>query len=560
MMSEENKRPDEELSSPAQPIEDLHEEDALSAFEQVAAPQKETKKKRLSSNTRLLIIVTAIVAVLAILLAVLLPLLSEGTSGSGDASNTVSVPEKVYPLYDRSKDKTEQKIVQSIAIKNKDDEYTIRYNTSEKLYQLVGYTDLSLYESYAEELVGCATTLNGYDKVQNVEKLADFGLDDPAVTVVITYYDNTTNTLLIGDQTPDQNGYYARLQDSDEVVMLDVDTVYAFQRKKGQYVERTLLASPTVKDNDANGTVVLKELTLKGGPGKETLSLRQSGTSDGQEYSYSTFIITEPYKRMVSEEISEKLSNFTYLIASEGVVLHPTAADKVKYGFNDPYAVLDITLAVQTVKQNDESATESTETTNLEYIYYNSVTTKLTVGSKNDNGDYYVMIDGHNAIYLVSSSQLANVVERTYVNTISELLFLKTITNLKQVSISADGKTYNFALTHDKSKEEADDKLTVVCDGKTLDTQDFRTLYSRLISIARYGETNKTPTGQPLYKIVLIENDGSIFLTLEVHEHTSSLYTVRTDEGELFTVKVSDMSYFISLVKDYYDGTPVANM
>lgn len=554
MMQEENKRPDEELLSSVETIE----EDALSAFEQVAAKQKTTRKKRLSANTRLLIAVTAIVAVLAILLAVLLPLLNqgEGTGGSSStSSDAVTVPEEVYPLYDRSKDKTEQEIVQSVAIKNKDDEYTIRYNKTDKLYQLVGYTDISLSASGIEQLVGCATTLNGYDKVNNVEKLADFGLDKPSISVSITYHDNTTATLLVGNETPDKNGYYARMQDGNEVVMINADTVSYFQLKKGQYVERNLIASPTVKKDDANGAVVLKELTLKGGPGNETLSLRQAATSDGEEYSYSTFIITKPFKRMVSEEVSSSLGSFTYLVASEGVVLHPTAADKAKYGFNDPYAILDVTLAVQTMSDDSSADSDSPE-----FIYYNAATSKITVGSKDDNGNYYVMIDGHNAIYLVAASSLATVVERTYVNTISELLFLKTITDLKQVSISADGKTYSFNLTHDESKEDSDKQMTVVCDGKTLNTSDFRTLYSRMMGVSRYGETDINPSGQPLHKIILTENDGSTFLTLEIFEHSANLYTVRTDEGELFTVKISDISNFMSLIKDYYDGKPIADI
>ena len=72
MMQEENKRPDEELSSPADQIDDVAEENALSSFEELASPHKVIKKRRINTNTRLLIIVTAIVAALAILLAVLL--------------------------------------------------------------------------------------------------------------------------------------------------------------------------------------------------------------------------------------------------------------------------------------------------------------------------------------------------------------------------------------------------------------------------------------------------------------------------------------------------------
>ena len=549
MMQEENKRPDEEQFSSADAVED-----ALSAFEQVSAPQKFIVKKRMNANTRLLIIVTAIVAVLAVLLAVLLPLLSEGTGDSNvTSSGATSATEQVYPLYDRSEDKTDEEIVQSVKIKNKDDEYTIRYNKTDKVYQLDGYADLMLSETGVDSLVNNATTLNGYDKVKTVEKLADFGLEKPSITVTVTYYDNTSVTLLIGNETPDKNGYYAYLQGKDEVVMVNADSISYFQLKKGQYLERNLIAAPAVKVDDANGNVVLYELTVKG-IDKEPLSLRQAATSDGEEYSYSTFVITKPYKRMVSETVSSSLSAFTYLVADEGVVLHPTAADKAKYGFNDPYAVIDITLAVQTAEEKTES---DTDTNSNEFIYYNSATSKITIGSKDANGNYYVMVNDNNAIYLVSSSSLSVIAERTYANTISELLFLKTIVDIKQISISTDGKTYNFMLTHDESKEETDEQLTVMCDGQKLDTADFRKLYSQMMGISRYGETEKKPNGQPLHKIVLTENSGETFLTIEVFEYSSSLYTVRTDEGELFTIKASDINSYITIVKDYVAGKPV---
>ncbi len=560
MMQEENKRPDEELTSPAEPAEEVVEEDALNSFEEIATPQKAVKKKRMNANTRLLIIVTAIVAVLAILLAVLLPLLSEGTGGSSTSSDTVSTPKEVYPLYDRSKDSTKEQIVQSVRIQNKDDDYTFRYNATDKIYQLVGYTDIDLSASGLEELTGIATTLNGYDKVKVVEKMADFGLDKPAVTVTITYYDNSVTTLLVGNETPDKNGYYARLKDSNEVLMINADTVSYFLLNKGQYVERNLITSPDIKKDDERGTVVLKELTLKGGPAKETLSLRQVGTSDGEEYSYANFLITKPYKRMVDETVGTSLASFTYLMASEGVVLHPTAADKAKYGFNNPYAVLDITLAVQTAKEDTTSSSSDASNASTEFIYYNTSTSKVTIGSKDESGNYYVMVDGINAIYHVASSSLAAVAERSYVNTISRLLFLKNIQTVKQVSFVIDGKTYDFKLAHDESKEDSDEKMTVTCEGKKLDTQDFRTLYSGLMGISRYGETTVKPSGEPLHKIKLYDVDGSLFLSIDVLPHSSSLYTIRTNEGELFTVKTSDLNKYIALVKDYYAGKEIPDL
>ena len=434
MMQEENKRPDEELDSSI-------DAEALAAFENVAEiPQKkkQPRKKRLTSNARLLISVTAIVAALAVLLTLLLLPKKRQTSTPGDttqpsATTTTTTVQntQVHTIFDRSKDVTNQAIVQKITIRNPDDTYSFRYNKTDKVYRLVGYDDIALSSSGMTGLSECLTTLNGYDKVKNVEKLSDFGLDKPKTSVDITYHDGSVATIYVGNLTPDEAGHYVCMKDSQDVYMVSVDTISYFQLKRGQFVERILLSAPTAKKDDTNGNAVLKELTLKGGPNNETLSIRQAAASDGDEYAYSTFIITKPYKRMVSETVSASLSGFTNLYSSEAVVLHPTTADKTKYGFDKPYATLDITLAVQT---SSEDSTADSDT--VEFIYYNEVSAKVTVGSKDANGNYYVMIDDHNVIYLVASSVMSVAVERTYVNTISELLFLKNISELKTVSIT----------------------------------------------------------------------------------------------------------------------------
>lgn len=545
MMQEENKRPDEELSSADAPIEEVAEENVLSAFEQVSAPQKTTKKKRLSSNTRLLIAITAIVAALAVALAILLPLLSEGTGGSSNVSGSSDTSDLVLPIYDRSKDDTEEQIVRSVTISNSSGEYTVRYDTTDTVYKLVGYEELSL-ASGVEEMIDCVTTLNGYDRIKSVAALAEYGLEKPSATVDITYHDDSVTTLHIGDLTPDKAGYYVRLKDGEEVYMVDEGTISYFQLTQGQYVERTLIAAPTVKDDDTDGSAVLKELTLKGGPNNETLVLRRSYDSDGIEYSYATFVVTKPFMRMVDETVAESLEGFTSLIAGEGVVLHPTAADKQKYGFDAPYATVEVTLAVETVAETEESDSSTGETEDSELIYYNAVHHSITVGSKNESGNYYIMIDDLDVIYMIPADSLSVIVERTYKNTISELLFLKDITDVGKVQMTVSGETHELLLTHDETQEDSDDQLTVTYGGKQLDTATFRTLYSELMSLARYGDVLNAPTDEPIHGIKLYETDGSLFLSLEFYEHSASLYTVKTTEGELFTVKSSDLSSFIT--------------
>ncbi len=549
-MMPENNTPREDALTP---------EEALAAFETVEKPQNAAPKKRLSNNTRTLIVVTAVVAVLAILLAVLLPLLNDNTGGSSVVSGDEQT-ESVFPLYDRTKDDTKQAIVQSVAIQNAKDTYTIDYNSGDKVYRLRDYSDFSL-DSVTDDLIEACTVLNAYEEIKKEAPLADFGLAKPAVKVTVTYHDGSQTELHLGNTSPDENGVYARTADSDTVYIINTDTADLFRQTKGQYVERTLIASPTVKDDDANGGVVLKELTLKGGPSGQTLTLRQGEKSDGLEFTYATFVITSPYKRMVDETISETLEGFTYLRAAEAVVLKPTAADKTKYGFDKPYAVADITLAVQSVLESENSSSAADEDEDeQEFCYYNAIQSTVTVGNKDKDGNYYVMVEGSDAIYCVIPGLLSPIIERTYENTVSRLLFLKDISTIGKLTVMTDGKEHTFALQHDESKEDADDQLTVTYNSGKLGTADFRRLYSQMMSMDRYSGADTAPTGEPAHTIRMYLNDGSVFLSLDYHVQTASLYTVRTTDGELFTVKASSINNWLTQMHNYIAGKGVADL
>ncbi len=526
------------------------QDDPLSSFETVATPPPAVKRQKLSRNTRTLIAVTAIMAVLAILVAVLLPLLSPA-AGNSNLSSTDSIPETVYPLYDHAKDDTDSKIVQSVAITFAGDSYTVYYDTAQGVYLLRGYEDLRL-GSTVDELVGCATTLNAYDRVETVENLADFGLETPVAVATVTYHDGNTVTLQLGNTTPDDEGCYVRLADSDTVYMLDYDSASLFKQAKNALVERSILSAPTVHQDDEDGKAVLKELTIT--TGGNTLAMRQSEAGDGIEYSYSSLIITKPYVRMIDETVSSALESFTYIIASDAAVLHPTAKDKADYGFQKPLATVSITLAVQSTVESDDTEADP------EVRYYNTSTSTLTVGSKDANGNYYVTINDHNAIYRVAAGLLSPVVERTYENTVNPLLFIKNITSLGELSVTIDGQKHILAISHDATKEERDDQLTVLYNGTKLSTPDFRTLYSQTMGLSRYGTADAAPSGQPAYRIEMKQTDGTLFLALDFYKQSASLYTVRTTEGELFTVKSSSIDNWLTQFNNYIAGKGVADI
>lgn len=93
----------------------------------------------------------------------------------------------------------------------------------------------------------------------------------------------------------------------------------------------------------------------------------------------------------MTDSVGDTMYGFTSLYAERAAFLHPTAEQRQKYGFNDPYTVAKVTLAVESTSENKNSSTGETESTP---IVYNNTTYTITVGCIDTDGNYVVMVDG----------------------------------------------------------------------------------------------------------------------------------------------------------------------
>ena len=137
-------------------------------------------------------------------------------------------------------------------------------------------------------------------------------------------------------------------------------------------------------------------------------------------------------------------------------------------------------------------------------------------------------------------------------------LFFNSITDISRIGFRMNGKTYEFNLTHHPEREEQDLQLTVKCDGKVYPTADFRKIYELMLGVSRYGETEGKPEGGNVsLELFLYDNAGKLYLDAKYYESTGSLCIVETSEGEIFTTRWSDVSFFIQQVENYVNGRDV---
>lgn len=527
-------------------------EDRFSAFDLPTRPDEAAvnQPRRLNKRTRQLLIAVAVAAALALLLLLVTLIPHNGTSGSSGDPN--SEPAAVYTLYDKTgvDDKTP---VTAVDIRNGNGEFQIAYHPATAGYVLTGYEDIPLSQN-VDSLIEASTVLSAGGKINSVETAAAYGLDAPAATVTIHYADNSVGTLTVGNAIPSGEGYYVRMADSDDVYLVDKSTVTYFLSADWWYVSTTLMSPPTVREDDAEGTSLLRSLTLTGTNHAQRLSLRRVNSSDAAEYAYFKYVTTEPFFRGVMDGVGDALYAFNSLYADRAAILHPTAEQLKKYGFNNPYTVAKVTLAVESTTESKNSATGETEST---AIVYNSIDYTITVGCLDTDGNYVVMVDGVDVIYIVAQDSLYNLVERQHNNTTSSLLFLKDITLISRVEIALAGEKHTFALAHHPAAQESDDKLTVSTDGKTTGTADFRKLYSLMMGLQRYDLLQGSLSGTPDLSIALYDVEGKQYFAADFYNATGSLTGTRTTDGETFSVKTSTVTKLMTQLRNYLNGDPV---
>lgn len=524
------------------------------------------KPRRIRRRTLNLILTSAGTVLIAIILLVVMlldkqaPTTGDGGTTSPDA--TVETP-KITLLNKAGDKETKGTPMKQIDIENKDGNYTIRYDETTKLYHIVGYEDIFLNTEMLLTLRTHAETIEAIEQIEDVSNLAAFGLDKPQATATITYTDDSTARLFLGNTTPSETGYYGQLEGTEGVYIFESDAVSLFRFRSTAFVHTALSAPPSVKSDDKHGKALLKEVTFSGTAHPIPLVMRRSYYNDSEELTYFSYIISAPYLRCTTDAVSNALSQVQAIIAEQALILHPTAAEKEKMGFNKPLIDLKFTMAVETEEENQSNSnTPNTESPAVDKndtpkIYYNSIDYHITIGSLDENGNYIAMVEGTDVIFLVSKEAYDFFFDRTYQNSVNEFLFFKSIEDLSRVSIQLNNASYSFDLAHYPEKEEPDDKLKVTMDNKVYSTEDFRELYQLLMGLKRYGVPEKEPTSEVPLEIALYDSEGKLYLGAKYYNTSGSLCTVETTEGELFTTRWSDVAFFIQQVDNYLNGRDV---
>ncbi|MBE6757847.1 MAG: DUF4340 domain-containing protein [Ruminococcaceae bacterium] len=538
---------------PEEPMRAAPQAQGLSDIEAFASAATRAVEKPRRKHRRAAVLLSAAAAVAVLAGAVFaLPVLFPAEEPEPEPEQ----PDTAVTLLDKELDADGQAIenpVRSVRITTALDDYTLALN-EDNVWKLQGEDDLPLNTTAVEGLVDELLFVQAQDTVAaDVADMSTYGLDHPTLTVNAVYADGAAVTLKLASMAVG-NGYYLRVNEENTVYLMDATLAQTAMKQPEAYVSLSVVEAPSVSKDDANGTVMVKELSLTGAVRDNVVTtIRPKEEADGPEYENTSYLLTAPYKQATDSETATKVFAVTSITAEEAVALHPNAAQLAEYGLDTPHSVAKIVLGVFTSTTNEEG--EVTEAG-----YYNERVHLVKLGKKTADGTaYYAMADTRDVIYRIHAEQLPWA-DKTYHDFTNKYLFLRNLTSLQSITCTTGGKTYAFEFTHTPEGETLDDELTVKLNGETLRTHEFRVLYQVLMTLYRTGAAPAEPQGEPMLTVRVSSLDEKLAdRVIDIYAHSGSVCIARTETGDTYKMTASRVIDAIEQIENYVSGDDVIN-
>ncbi len=506
----------------------------------------------MSKRSRTLLLSAVALAVLGALLAVLLLLPSD--DGDTD-SDTTQAPDRTVSLINKADGIT----LSSVQVTTPDETFTIEPDSNGDLV-VRGYETLPQYTSaytlLQDNLLSVTASRLIADTPKNPE---DFGFDKtpPATALKVAYSDGSTFAFELGDLSPNGEGYYLRKSDSAAIYLIDADFGDTVAAKSTSYLSTAPLTAPTAEEDDDE--LVVRDVTLTGTVRPQTIAFQISDEvqdDDTMAQVLSGFYLTKPYVRTVQSG-SSLLSASSYygFSATDIVKVNPTAADLKAYGMDTPYSACEVSLSIKrTTTETNKDTGEETSTIS----FYNTFRYTIKLGKETESGERYAVVydkkDLIPLVYTVSPDSLEWATTQ-YDDLADTLLFFTYIDQVDRLSVTLNGKTTAFELTHLPNEEDRDDQLKVVADGKAYNTADFRTVYQQMMNLTRTASLDEKPTGDPELTIAIQTNTTTAHSGwIKLYVHSAGKYAVLHDTGEMYLTDAKAVSKFIATYQKYLNG------
>ncbi len=476
----------------------------------------------MKKNIRLIIILTAAVAVLAVGLIFVLNI-----PQTEDENSVSKLGEDAILIYDKSDLDAED-----ISVSNSGGDYRLvgfRTNygassavqessgdeSSENLrsdaeakksrgyltYTMQEHGDSKLSKNMTDQLAHqCAslTALRTVDK--SGKKLSEYGLDKPVSTVKIIFSDGSEKTIMMGNEAPDNQGYYGMTSDSNTVYLMQSETVNMFFVEKLQMFDKTIS-----REYDSDNTdIVITSLSITGTSFKEPVEIdnRDDISID------AAYIMRKPNHEVCAKSMVQKVGESLYGITGNSVAAVDVNDDvKKEFGLEKPY--LDI-------------STKASDGTSVHIL----------ASKADEDGNCCVMKNGGSVICRVKSKDIEKWYGIKYEDLLAGAVIIPDIDNMTSMRISYNGQDELYDIVREAKQNELLEDVVyteVKNDGKKISYNNFHVFVNNLASMTRKSMDVDKLDGfdkKASFELSYSKNDEKLTDRLAVYKNNSREYVL----------------------------------
>lgn len=419
-------------------------------------------------------------------------------------------------------------------------------------------TDFPVNQSTLDSAASSVTSVESGRVLEDVDDLAEYGLDSPANTIKIVTKsededgDDTTTTLYVGDENSSTSQYYVRKDDDEKTVYLvDSSCVEPFTKTLYDYAQ--MEDFPAISGTDT--------ITKISADGNNSYELKKD--ADTSVWSVSAN----------GEEDKADSATVSSLVSSFGSMAYNSMADykcedKSKYGLDKPYSTITVDYqeeaeTTDTSEDTQESASESedsAEASDADDLSDNEDSTDekktemvdkqltILVGNEADDSNRYVMVNDSNEVYTMSEETLSALTDKTEEDFWDMTVSYVSVNSLASLKVNYQGTDYKVNASRETSTDEdGNDTETVTykLDGADLDETTFTTFYNKLINMAAQKCLTEKydPDGDAELTVTFTEEDGD---TLEVsyYSYDTNYYAAVVDNKVYLVNKMNVKELF----------------
>lgn len=337
-----------------------------------------------------------------------------------------------------------------------------------------------------------------YVETDENTNLEDYGinLENPKVYFVVTYNNEKDSVkVIVGDKTPDDDGYYAVLEGRDALYVISTGIETFLFKPLSSYVTPTL-----VHTVDNNKKFTLKNFTLNK-KGEKFLTIEEA-KGDLTYGNNTTHRVTYPAYNYATNltNFDQFLNSLIAISGSETLLYGENVTEEklIEYGFFDADGnhTSDYSIKYSYPAFTEELYIMESEDGYIVYSKEENIVTKATE-------DTFAFLDWDMLLWISSE------------------IFLLDIEDVKSVTFEKNSEQAEFVLSGEA------DKLVAHANGKIINVEEFKELYRSIFYVLVTAYTDESEYGAEQLKMTIETEKGEILnYVFYRHSAQNSFYTL----------------------------------